>query len=121
MKRMPQILSQTGISADYYNEVMGVAMSIETCDRSWFTEELRKKPLKRYEERYSTQEFTEVVTDKNRGSVKRLDEIVDALNKSLAAADRFTDQQMLDYVNELQMLIIGHSNYPQSIDALRRK
>lgn len=83
MKKMPQISEKTGVSMDYANEVgskiLCIAYEPETA-----AEEIRKYPVKHYEQRFPPSVYADVITEKNKKRVQKLNEIADAVN-ALAA------------------------------------
>lgn len=89
---VPQIVEQTGVAADYLNEIL-----------FWLAETPKKVPervqllletrngkvMRRYEERFSPEKYLEVVTDKNRERVAQLDAIAADVNQK-ASEGRLT-------------------------------
>lgn len=89
---VPQIVEQTGVTADYLNEIL-----------FWLAETPKKVPervqllletrngkvMRRYEERFSPEKYLEVVTDKNRECVAQLNAIADDVNQK-ASEGRLT-------------------------------
>lgn len=104
---VPQINQDTGISADYWNEYFAkrCSFSFEPNSCEAVAEEIRKYPIKKYEERFPVNEFEEVINDKNRSRIKRLDELANVINSKFTNASNFTENEFKQLINEVFRLI----------------
>ncbi len=103
---MTQINEENGISMDFINEICPVYSALEIYYK-WAKDSFCKVPrLKRYEERYPPAKYGDVVNDKNRESVRALDEIVDKINSFLSSGSK----KLEDYVpliQETERIVLG--------------
>ena len=74
------MVRRTEVSADYFNEYSAKISFLSLRSIEKVAEIFRDFPVRRYEERFPPTEFADVVTDQNRASVSRLDEIPDTIN-----------------------------------------
>ena len=104
---VPQINEDTGISSDYWNEYFTKRCSFSFKSNSCeaVAEEIRKYPIKKYEERFSQKEYENVITDKNKFRVKRLDELANLVNSKFTNTSNFTEYEFKQLINEVFRLI----------------
>ena len=105
--KVPQIVPETGVSADYWNEYMGIQALIEGEGFPALAESFREYPVKRYQERYPADKYEEVVTEQNRERVSRLDELASLANEKFTNESRFTESDYERLINEVRNLIYG--------------
>ncbi len=110
----------TGITGDYYNELLCIAMAVQQKGIEWLATRVRERPLRKYAERYPPDMYEWEITLQNQGVIRELDNLVDGVNR-VAPQQGFTGQQLLDLVNQAQNLIYGHTSFPKTIQELRSK
>lgn len=106
---VPQIVKETGVSADYYNEYWGKTSKFARGGIELVAEGFREYPIKKYEDRYPTPPFQNVVNETNRVQVLRLDEIAEDANKRMTNPANFTEQDFKLLINEVNRLIRGEN------------
>lgn len=106
-KEVPQINSETGISQDYSNQLNAIVTFLKSRGMDFLKNILKDNPfhMKKYEEFYF--EYKNVVNDKNRESVKKLDELVVQMNEILKDPDLINEDSFLEKCNEFYFLIYG--------------
>ena len=112
MEQVPQIAEETGISQDYFNEYNTKTLVLYTGGVDSVADFFRKYPIKKYEERFPSTEFFNVVNDKNRARVQRLDEIAQMVNTGFIDPTNFTEAEFKSTINEVLKLIRGDSEDP---------
>jgi hypothetical protein len=96
-KEMPP-LEKTGIANDYWNEFYGVLLHRKIGGKAAVARIIREKKIKHYEERYSPNEYYDVITDKNRRRVSQLNQLADYANSKLIDPD--VDDNIFDEIEE---------------------
>ena len=120
MKEVPQINTSTGIGSGYFSEYNTKAVLLEmdaTAEKMGFSKDrtarlaelCRGYPIKKYEEHFPPTEFLNVITDKNRGAVSRLDEIAGEANKRFIDPTNFTLDDFKNVVVEVHSIVYGSS------------
>lgn len=106
-KEVPSIHSKTGVSQDYCNQINGVAGLFKNKGIDSVKDRLKKSPIyvKKYEEAYFG--CKNVVNDKNRKSIKRLDELAVQMNEILKDIDSINEDAFRKICNEMYFLIYG--------------
>lgn len=105
-REIPQLILETGLSADYGNEfIILVNLKLGFLSLEEIAEKIRKDPIKKYSERYSIEEYDNLITDQNRDRIKRLDEIVDVINSFAINQASISKEQLLDLHREAINLI----------------
>ena len=104
-KPMPQITRTTGVSGDYVNTSVPSYMR---CYRGLgkLLACLKKYPLRKYLEEYPETKYDDVVNDKNRQSIKRLDCLVDIINNRVKN-DSLTMKDFARVMRLVGILIYG--------------
>lgn len=106
-QEVSQINPETGMSLDWCNEVFGLALALQrTGDIAEVTAMIRKRPRKKYGERFPLSMYREVVTEQNERNVRRLDELVDRLN-NVANTETLTREKFISIYNEMNDLLRG--------------
>jgi hypothetical protein len=102
--KVPQINEKTGISADYINAFMALKMDIEF---DLPEEEIEKYVLK-YTDHFNRYpvDYEDLITDKNRDSIKKLDTIVERIN-ALLLLEKKPYEEILRLCYEAQKIIYG--------------
>ncbi len=103
------VVQETGITGDYSNEFSSfLVMRPED-----FAEELRILPtehggkvLRHYQERFPAEKFADVVNDRNREQVAKIDALVDEVNTK-AAAGTLIFNECRTYAEKLFELVYG--------------
>ncbi len=109
-QEVPQIVEETGVSADYSNEFNWAFMS----DEEYFAEDAKDKAkargklLPRYEERFPTDEYPGATTDKNRKAVAAINAIADEVNAAHAAGT-LTHASFREATTRLAKVLYGAS------------
>lgn len=105
---IPQINPETGMSEDYANEYVRLFHALEDIKYALGYDFFNKYvvSLKKYIERYPIDKFVNVVTDKNRESIRRLDELVDEVNSLISIGSRQIDRYS-GLVKNIDFLIYG--------------
>ncbi len=79
MKKVPQI-EKTGISADYINEYVGKAMIFELNGIEKMLNNFKEYPIKKYTERFSSNDYCDVITKENKERVEELNRLAEICN-----------------------------------------
>lgn len=111
-KEVPQLNPKTGVSMDYFNEINAIFGSLLSSSLGLkFIEKMSKENsiyLKKYEEVYS--EYSDVITDKNRKSIKRLDDLVGEINEILKNLKPENEAELREKCNEFYFLIYRNND-----------
>ncbi len=102
-REVPQI-GQNGISQDYINAVHGfynIVMGHKNKGLDWFD---RIKKIKHYEERFPLWQYENVINEKNKNIVDKLNQTIDEVNKLIRNKSR-DDDKYLSLIKEVQRLI----------------
>lgn len=102
---VPQISPKTGVSGDYFNEFWGKASKLEISQEE-FKKSIHDRPIKKYAQRFPSDEYEGVISPKNKDAVQELDDIVDSVN-SLAKSENFSERRFKELVNRATRLIYG--------------
>jgi len=105
-KQVPQITPDTGVSGDYSNELMMLLNVVEFYKINGKDVFDKVKPLKKYEERFSPDKYQDVITDQNRSTVKKMDDLVDKINNMLTTKNRDI-KWYLDSIDQMKLLVYG--------------
>ncbi len=123
------IVGETGVSAEYANEYNGKITFLSIGDQDAETVGLpsdfvnrvaalfTRYPVKKYRERFPLTEFEDVVNNKNREAVSRLDEIAEEANTRFIDPSEFTEDDFKRKINEVYTLVYGENRprfYPLS-------
>lgn len=104
---VPQISSRTGISQDYANELQSVLNCARAYDEGIDLFALSGiKSIKLYSERYPESRYIDVVNDKNRASVEKLDSLAGKVNE-LLREDYRGSGKYLSLVSQMEEVIYG--------------
>lgn len=85
--KVPQI-SPNGVSEDYINEICGLVATIEVYKEmklDWF---YKVNKIQRYEERFPPQEYANVINNRNRSLIERINSTAQEINEMLDAKSR---------------------------------
>lgn len=104
--QVPQITPNTGVSGDYSNELMMLLNVVESYKKSGKDIFYKIKPLKKYEERYPSDKYQNIITDQNRVTVKKIDDLTDKINNMLKTKSRDL-KWYLDSIYQMKDLIYG--------------
>jgi len=122
---VPQINSKTGLSMDYGNQYhfLGIAFRLYNggiqAVKDWLkhTGTYLQNPappfyMKYYEDVYK--DYSNIITDKNRESVKKLNEFADRMNEITRNPDTLNEEDFREVYDALDALIYGDtkSNLP---------
>lgn len=113
--KVPQIVDETGVSADYWNEYFAKTIRLER-GLPDVAEGFREYPVKKYEQRFSPKKYEDVVTPQNEKRVSRLNELSDIVNGTFIDISRFTELDFKRVINEVHNLIYAKSKdyfYPE--------
>lgn len=112
IKEVPQLNLKTGISMDYFNEINFIfgALTSSSLGLNFIKKILKENPiyLKKYEEVYLG--YKNVVNDKNREGVKRLNELVCEINEILKNLEPENETELRKKCNEFYFLIFGNND-----------
>jgi len=109
---MPQINSETGVSADYFNEFTTLRLSFLDGDKEKIIKTIKKWPIKKYQEVYPVNSFCNVITEKNKDAVNRLNQLAEKMNQ-FAKDEIFNDAEFVSIYNEILKLIYGSKSSAQ--------
>lgn len=108
---VPQIVPETGVSGDYGNEYFGKMMNFnrnrQHSQLSSLAEHCREYPVKKYEQRFSPEDYEDVITTQNWARVNRLNELSDIVNRTFVDSSLFTEHDFMRTINEVMELIYG--------------
>jgi len=109
-REVPQISPETGVSNDYSNQFNGLVSAFLAKGMDFVKKLLKSIPfhMQKYEEVYS--EYKNIINDKNRDKIKRLDELAIAMNEILKDPDSINEADFRKTCNELNLLIYGDSS-----------
>ncbi len=77
-KKIPQINPKNGISQDYANEFFARGLLISMPEK--LKQSIKDLPIKKYEEYFSQNGYSNIINKKNESLIKELNDIVDVLN-----------------------------------------
>ena len=106
-KEVPQIHSKTGISQDYINQISAIFSFLKARGIDFVKNILKNNPIniQKYEEVYSG--YKNVVNDKNRERVKKLDELSVQMNEMFKDPDSINEDVLRSMCNEMYFLVYG--------------
>ncbi|MFA6325449.1 MAG: hypothetical protein WCX46_04455 [Candidatus Paceibacterota bacterium] len=106
-EEVPQIHSKTGISQDYANQINGAVSSFNRKGLSLLKDKLKERPfhIKKYEEAFS--EYKNIVNEKNREGIQKLNELSLRMNDILKDPDSINEDSFRDTCNEIYSIIYG--------------
>lgn len=111
MADVPQLNERTGVSFDYFNAVAYLPLVFYNFGIDGVNEKIRTNPLRTYQQYFAGME--DLVDDKNRTRVARINRIIGALNEK--ARDEMDERTYKKAINALHHLIYGwglHKVYP---------
>ena len=111
LKELSQVVKETGVSGDYLNEYHGLVMLFRMYKRTGdidILEDIFSNTIKKYAERYPESMYENVITPFNKGRIKRLDEIADALNVFITKRD-LDGEIFTGLIREAYILVKGDS------------
>ena len=91
-QKVPQ-LNKYGVSQDYRNEFQGVftsAQRLKSKSNDVF-DKLCSSPLRMYEERYSSEQFENVITEENKERIQKINNLASRINELLSKKNRDAD------------------------------
>ncbi|MDO8664245.1 MAG: hypothetical protein Q7K44_01690 [Candidatus Liptonbacteria bacterium] len=108
LQEIPQLNTSTGLSMDYRNEYTFLIgyLSLGMDEVRNALREM-KYTMKRYEERFPPETYKDVVSERNKDAVKRINELADYLNTKFQAPESLSEEELLSKYKELEMLIGG--------------
>ena len=107
-KQVPQVNPATGISGDYNNQIVALIGGFKRKQSTEGMKILLKAfpfHMEKYEDVYS--EYANVVNDKNRDRVARIDELAGRMNEIVKDPDSIDEAAFRATCNELNFLIYG--------------
>lgn len=106
-KKIPQLTTK-GISGDYSNELQPIVTAMDAYERDY---DIWKNIgfLKKYQERYPPSEYSNVITEKNKKSILKLDKIVDEINGMLLENSR-DSAKYEKLIKNIVLLIYGRTS-----------
>jgi len=113
-REVPQLCEKTGISQDYWNQINALVSHYKmTRGGAERVKEFlinRKSPfyIERYEDVYLG--YDNVINDKNRESVKRLNELALLMNNILKDPSSINENILIKACNEIRFLIYGKND-----------
>lgn len=112
-KEVPSINPKTGLSQDYGNQFTVIMELLQNLGLEGMKSFLKEGPykLEKYETVYK--ECKNIVTEQNRVSVQRLDELVDRMNTSLTSLDSIDEKTIRNICNEMSALVYGDNEGPR--------
>jgi hypothetical protein len=105
MKNSP-LIPETGIIADYYNEISPLVLAIVEYELSNGDMFDIFHHVRKYEERFPKEKYGNVKTRKNSEAVQGLDILVDRLNILISEKSR-NMKRYKDVLQEMDYLILG--------------
>lgn len=116
LRRVPQIDPRTGISADFGTQFAALGVLRMRRERpDLFTDdevldELKTQQWRQYEERFPTDRYAEVITERNKVGIARLNEIVIQVKDLIASADLVESitEELWKLRCEAELLISGN-------------
>ena len=103
---MPKINKETGMTADYINEIGYLCTFFEQGEKGEIIKALIKNGVRKYQDRYPESEYNNVITEKNKLAVERLNELADRMNQ-FAKDEDFNLSEFASTYNEMTFLIFG--------------
>lgn len=110
---VPQLSPETNISQDYFNQINAVVSfykmrgGIERV-KGFLKESSTPFHMDKYEEAYS--DCKDVVNDKNRDSVNKLNKLAKTMNEMLKDIDSIDEGAFCKICNEISFLIYGNED-----------
>ncbi len=113
---LTQIVAETGLSGDYFNEFGQILQAFLSLDRTealdWIAELAKTSPLKKYSDRFSNEVYPEFsITEKNAAAIARLDDIIDEIN-ALLRQPKLDIDRCLTLCAEAELLVFGKKDGP---------
>lgn len=104
---MPQMNERTGVSKDFINQFSYLITLYGYKGIPMIQEHLRKRPFRarKYTDVYAN--FDNVITDKNRETVARLDELMLSLESILQDPEAIDEEAFKAAINEAYSLVYG--------------
>lgn len=108
-QEVPQINPKNGISKDFVNQFAFLISLYDFGGLSRVVNQIKDRPFKarRYADVYAN--FRDVVNDKNRESVSRLDELMANLEEILQDHDNINEDAFRKTINEAYFTIYGNN------------
>ncbi len=105
LSEVPQMNHKSGLSNDYRNEYAAFKTIFDIGGIREFKEFLGDDELhiKKYEERFSPTIYN-TITDKNKESVKKINELAEKMNNIIQNPEGFSDDDFLKIYNELETI-----------------
>lgn len=97
----------TGVSSDYFNVFYPWLMFLDVLSLEETAKFMREHPLEKYTERYKEEDFTDLVNDKNREAILKLDSLVDKFNSFAQDPSLYKKEELIQMVQEANFLIRG--------------
>ncbi len=120
-REVPGYNSETGLATDYMNEITSKIAYLMGANEDGLGE-LKKailiksqKRLRKYEERYSEDEYLNVINEKNSESIKKLNELADKLNTKFEDLDNLSVEDLVETYKKMGFLINGPEWEPKKI------
>lgn len=113
--KVPQIVIETGISADYWNEYHAKILRLDK-GLTLVAECFKEDPVKKYEQRFNPNKYEDIINPQNKARVSRLNELSDLVNENFTDATMFTELNFKQVINEIHNLIYAKGEnyfYPE--------
>jgi hypothetical protein len=105
---IPGIDLQTGVSKDYSNEISSLRVNFLEGRKDIIIQEIKKHRIRKYEEVYPLSRFNNVITEKNKNAINRLNQLADQMNTLLQdKGEAFDENEFASLCNEMWSLIYG--------------
>lgn len=104
-----QLNPKTGISNDFHNEISQIPIHLIVGEGNpeYFTKEISKNPLRRYQERFPKEEYPCAINEENITTVQRLDKIVELVNTKFSDPENFNRRKLWALYRLGKKLIYG--------------
>ena len=84
MRKVPDIVRRTGVSQDYWTEIFQKKALFDLEGPGFVVDHTRTRPVRTYEQRLSPDQYADVVNDKNRNRIEKLDNLAKLANRVLS-------------------------------------
>ena len=111
LQEVPQLVSETGLSEDYINEVTPI-LSVNMMDglkgvQEWFNDGYIPKPH-HYTERFPVSQYQNAVTPQNEAAIAEIDHLADDIAAKLENGS--IDQELVTEADRIVKIIRGQLN-----------
>ncbi len=110
--QIPQLNSKTQVSYDYWNEYYDKVECLKELGLPALVVSFKKKPIKKYQERFPETQYDDVVTLSNKLRVTRLNELARIVNDNFLEITPNTEKNFKIITNKVWYLLFYIKRFP---------